>query len=118
MSNPFGKVGRTVLYVSAVGVFSVVVVKAIVRSQRDAKYKPHELIDGQGNRNDGYYDNLAQVKPGFPIPKKTQASDEFDLELSEAATTRKSKYEAGGISAMTRKRGDRLGFLNRINKDD
>lgn len=118
MSNPFGNIGRNVLYISAVGVFSVVVVKAIVRSQRDAKYKPQALINGENNNDESYYDNLAQVKPGFPIPKKKQASDEFDLELSEAATTRKSKYEAGGISAMTRKRGDRLGLFSRRNDDE
>ncbi|KAL3231455.1 putative mitochondrial outer membrane protein [Nakaseomyces bracarensis] len=119
MSNPFQNIGKNALYLSAVGVLSVVLVKAVVRSQRDAKYKPEALINGGDPNSDGYYDNLAQVKPGFPIPKRrAQADDEYDLELSDAATTRKSKYEAGGVSAMTRKRGDRLSLFSRNRNND
>lgn len=51
----------------------------------------------------GYYDNVALVKPGFPLPRGQQ-SDEGE---------RKSEYEGSGMSVMSRKRGDKLGFMNR-----
>ena len=57
-----------------------------------------------------YYDNLAQVKPGFPLPKHGDNS----IDNSEDhGLARKSKYEGSGLSAVTRKRGDKLGFLDR-----
>ncbi len=65
-----------------------------------------------------YYSNIAQVKPGFPLPKNA-LKDSSDPNATEENTFhRRSKYEAGGVSAITRKRGDKLGFWDRRNKDD
>lgn len=115
MSNPFKNIGKNLLYISGVGVLSLVIVKSIVRARRDAKFKPHALVGDEASSAQDYYDNLAQVKPGFPLPKKLDKDEEFSI--VDAATTRKSKYEAGGVSAVTRRRGDRLGFLDRRNND-
>lgn len=65
-----------------------------------------------------YYANIAQVKPGFPLPKPSSNNNNNnngrDLNnKNEHTFQRKSEYEAGGVSAVTRKRGDKLGFWNR-----
>lgn len=76
----------------------------------------------QGGSNDNfvadYYANIAKVKPGFPLPQHALKDGSTADKDDENVFHRKSKYEAGGVSAMSRKRGDKLGFLDRRNKDD
>lgn len=50
-----------------------------------------------------YYDNLAHVKPGFPLPKSEQGDGE---------TQRKSEFEGPGMSVLSRRSGDKLGVFN------
>lgn len=98
---------------------SIYTIKYINNKRRDDKYKPLAMIPNVSNGTNSanekwdYYDNLAQIKPGFPIRdprKKLDGNDENEFK-------RKSKYEAGGVAAVTRKRGDRLGFWNRRQND-
>ncbi|CCK69574.1 Coi1p KNAG_0C04730 [Huiozyma naganishii CBS 8797] len=107
--NPFKHVGKSILYVSVAGILSIYISKSIIRRRREAKFQPNAKMaaDEHDRNNNTYYDNLAQVKPGFPLPKEDGSVPE-----------RKSKYEAGGISAVSRKRGDKLGFWDRRRDDD
>lgn len=81
------------------------VVKSIVRGRREAKFIPSAMVSSKNGEDQalGYYDNVALVKPGFPLPQGQQ-SDEGK---------RKSEYEGSGMSVMSRKRGDKLGFMDR-----
>ncbi|CAI4038242.1 SMKI04G5845 [Saccharomyces mikatae IFO 1815] len=110
MSNPFQNIGKNLLYISAAGITSIFIVKTIVKSRRDAKFIPKARGNSDEMNERDYYDNLAQVKPGFPLPKHGDNS----IDNSEDhGLARKSKYEGSGLSAVTRKRGDKLGFLDR-----
>lgn len=110
------------------GGISIYIVKSIIKSRRDAKFKPEAMIkdiqyDKQLDQErdqfvQDYYSNIAQVKPGFPLPKHA-LKDSTDPNANESNSfQRKSKYEAGGVSAVSRKRGDKLGFWDRGHKDD
>lgn len=104
--NTFRGLVRNVVYLTATGIASVVIVKSIVRMRRDEQFRPgaaSALPEG-GSSADHYYSNLASVKPGFPLPRDEQDDDSFK---------RKSKYEGNGMSAATRRAGDKLGFLDR-----
>lgn len=81
------------------------VVKGIIRSKKEARYTPPALARGKNDSEQSkeYYDNLADVKPGFPLPKDNP----------EDQSTRKSQFEGSGMSVLSRKRGDRLGFIDR-----
>lgn len=104
-STPLYSTSKNIIYVSIGAVASVLVVKTVVRSRREAKYSPSVMASSgeDSTRSDQYYDNLAQVKPGFPLPKQQQAEP----------TERKSEFEGPGMSVLSRKRGDRLGFFDR-----
>lgn len=79
-------------------------VKGVVRSRREAQYSPSAVANHEEqSKTAGYYDNLAQVRPGFPLPSQKQTE----------AIERKSEFEGPGMSVLSRKRGDRLGFLDR-----
>lgn len=92
---------KNAIYLSVFGILSVVLVKSIIRERRDAKFNPHAR-DAPANRSDvDYYENLAQVKPGFPLPSDASSQE------------RKSEFEGAGLSYLSRKRGDKLGFLDR-----
>ncbi|KAK5780125.1 hypothetical protein RI543_002667 [Arxiozyma heterogenica] len=120
---------KTVGYVFLGGALSIYIVKSIIKSKRDAKFKPQAMIDdyevalnqSKDKMIDDYYANIAQVKPGFPLPKsasnKGNSNGGPNVENAHAFQ-RKSKYEAGGVSAVTRKRGDKLGFWNRRSNND
>ncbi|CAI1851153.1 hypothetical protein SEUBUCD646_0B04890 [Saccharomyces eubayanus] len=110
MSNPFQNIGKNLLYISAAGIASIYIVKTIVKTRRDAKFTPQARGKNGELKERDYYDNLAQVKPGFPLPK--QANNNADGS-EDHGLVRKSKYEGSGLSAATRKRGDKLGFLDR-----
>lgn len=101
---------KNLLYISAAGIASIYVVKTIVKARRDAKFIPKARGNNGEVNEKNYYDNLAQVKPGFPIPK--DGGDNIDCS-EDHQLVRKSKYEGSGLSAVTRKRGDKLGFLDR-----
>ncbi|CAI4059092.1 Coi1p SKDI_04G5925 [Saccharomyces kudriavzevii IFO 1802] len=109
MSNPFQNIGKNLLYISTAGIASIYIVKTIVKTRRDAKFIPKARGDNGEVSERDYYDNLAQVRPGFPLPK--QNGNNIDPECH--GLVRKSKYEGSGLSAATRKRGDKLGFLDR-----
>lgn len=96
---------KNIIYVSIGAVASVLVVKGVVRSRREAQYTPSAMAkhDEEKTKTNGYYDNLAQVKPGFPLPSHKQ----------EDVAERKSEFEGPGMSVLSRKRGDRLGFFDR-----
>lgn len=88
---------------------SIYTIKYINTKRRDDKYKPEARITDRMKSSDkkwDYYDNLAHIKPGFPIKDPRDMANESDFK-------RKSKFEAGGVAAVTRKRGDRLGFWDR-----
>lgn len=95
---------KNILYLTAAGAFSVILVKTIIRSQRDAKFIP--LAKDQGAEGGDYYSNVANVKPGFPLPADAASSD------------RKSEFEGSGLSYRSRKSGDKLGFWDRRSKDN
>ncbi|QLQ78227.1 hypothetical protein HG537_0A04740 [Torulaspora globosa] len=103
--NPFQNLGKNIVYVAIGAIASVLVVKAVVRSKREANYSPSAVANHQEDnaKTAGYYDNLAQVRPGFPLPS------ERPVEPIE----RKSEFEGPGMSVLSRKRGDRLGFFDR-----
>lgn len=98
------------MYISAAGIASIYVVKTVVKSRRDAKFIPKARGNNGEANEKNYYDNLAQVKPGFPLPKH---EDDNINSSEDHGLVRKSKYEGSGLSAVTRKRGDKLGFLDR-----
>ncbi|CAI4057476.1 hypothetical protein SUVZ_02G4950 [Saccharomyces uvarum] len=110
MSNPFQNIGKNLLYISAAGIASIYIVKTIVKTKRDAKFTPQARGKNEKVQERDYYDNLAQVKPGFPLPK--QVNNSVD-DSKDHGLLRKSKYEGSGLSAATRKKGDKLGFLDR-----
>lgn len=98
--------------ITGVGIGSIYLAKVVIKRRRDAKFQPKAIYSNKpGTMGDlknkdpsvSYYENLAQVKPGFPIHKDGE----------DKVPARKSKYEASGLSAVTRKRGDKLGFLDR-----
>lgn len=120
---------KTVGYVFFGGAISIYIVKSIIKSRRDAKFKPQAMVIDSGialNQDrdrmiDDYYGNIAQVKPGFPLPKTSSSKDnsnEGSNDENMHTFQRKSKYEAGGVSAITRKRGDKLGYWSRRSNND
>ncbi|QLL30659.1 hypothetical protein HG536_0A04750 [Torulaspora globosa] len=104
-ANPFKNLGKNVIYVSIGAIASVLVAKRVVRSKKEAQYSPSASANHEEHKagTEGYYDNLAQVRPGFPLPSQKQTE----------AIERKSEFEGPGMSVLSRKRGDRLGFLDR-----
>ncbi|CCH58063.1 hypothetical protein TBLA_0A02640 [Henningerozyma blattae CBS 6284] len=121
MVNPFRKVGKTVLYVTLLGVGAVAISKTIIRSRRDSKFKPY-AISGEnqlGNKDEvkDYYNDIAHIKPGFPLPKDYSNDSKNDESDRNVQFTRKSEYEGGGLSVLSRKGGDKLGFWDRRRKD-
>lgn len=117
---------KTVGYLLLGGGISIYIVKTIIKSRRDSRFKPEELIQQYNNSLDSerdqfekdYYSNIAQVRPGFPLPQNA-LKDSLDPNATEENTfQRRSKYEAGAVSHVSRKRGDKLGFWDRRNKDD
>lgn len=86
----------------AVAVASVVVVKSNVRNKKEARYSPPAVANSAANGRE-YYDNIAQVRPGFPLPQH-QKQEQHE---------RKSVYEGTGMSRESRKKGDKLGFFDR-----
>ncbi|CCD22599.1 Coi1p NDAI_0A04430 [Naumovozyma dairenensis CBS 421] len=113
--NPFKNIGKNILIISGISIASIYTVKSIVRKRREAKFTPKALAlsrkTAEENTLSDYYDNLAQVKPGFPIPKPKDDSSSTNI------LPRKSVYEASSPSVITRKRGDKLGFLDRRKKE-
>ncbi|KAG0677868.1 hypothetical protein C6P41_003120 [Kluyveromyces marxianus] len=103
MSNPFQNIGRNFAYLCIGLTASVVIVKTVVRDSKVSKFDPQNLASAQTSAEDAHYANLAEIKPGFPLKK----GDE------ESQIKRKSEFEGAGLSYVTRKRGDRLGFLDR-----
>ncbi|EDO17303.1 hypothetical protein Kpol_1062p10 [Vanderwaltozyma polyspora DSM 70294] len=88
-------------------------VKDNIRSKREASFSTDATATGKKS-GQSYYDNYAQIKPGFPLPK--EHTENIDSEQS-VSPVRKSKYEGAGNSYMSRKRGDKLGFLDRKNNE-
>lgn len=86
----------------------------MIRKQRADKFNPNvkteQEFKPERSYEDDYYSNVGQIRPGFPIPKK-QAS-RFEMEDDEHIE-RKSKYEGPGLSALARKRGDKLNYFAR-----
>ncbi|CEP60289.1 Coi1p LALA0_S01e07294g [Lachancea lanzarotensis] len=97
-SNPFNNIGRNTLYLVGGLIVSVFATKKLVSDNKQTQFdrkKAEEIT------KENYYKNLANVKPGFPLPAE---------ELAEA---RKSEFEGRGLSYLSRKGGDRLGFFDR-----
>lgn len=95
---------KNIIYVSIGAVASVLVVKGVVKARREAKYSSTGMASSDiSKQSAAYYDNLAHVKPGFPLPNNEQGEDERQ---------RKSEFEGPGMSVLSRRSGDRLGLFN------
>ncbi|SJM84388.1 uncharacterized protein ZBIST_1623 [Zygosaccharomyces bailii] len=103
MSNPFQNIGRNAACLLAVAIASVVVVKSTVRNKKEARYSTSATANSSAENSGGYYDNIAQVRPGFPLPQNQNSEHQ----------ERKSVYEGPGMSRASRKKGDKLGFFDR-----
>lgn len=103
MSNPFQNIGRNFAYLCIGLTASIVIVKTVVRDAKVSKFDPQNLSGDEKKDADSYYANPALVKPGFPMKKEEETTE----------IKRKSEFEGAGLSYNTRKRGDRLGFLDR-----
>lgn len=93
---------KNVIYLSLTAIAGVIVAKTMIKERRISQFSPHMRGLPQEDSST-YYDNFAQVKPGFPLPQTGES----------AGYERKSEFEGSGLSYMSRKRGDRLGFLDR-----
>ncbi|KAH3900265.1 uncharacterized protein SCODWIG_01727 [Saccharomycodes ludwigii] len=124
-------VAKGVGYLTAVGILSVFISKAIINRRRDEQFKPavrskgkldnkKDTEDTDEDINEKYYANLANVKPGFPLPnqqsQQREQNESVNLPLqNKKENQRKSEFEGAGLSYLTRKRGDKLGFFSRWN---
>ncbi|SCU93429.1 LAMI_0E14334g1_1 [Lachancea mirantina] len=97
-ANPFQNIGKNAAYLCGFAILSVLAVKAAIRGRRDAQF---DRFGEKSQGRDDYYKNLANVRPGFPI---SQADD---------GSGRKSDFQGSGLSYLSRKRGDKLGFWDR-----
>lgn len=97
---------KNILYVSIAAVASLTVVKGIIKARKEAKFTSAAMAqyNADDQKSKEYYANSADVKPGFPLPR---SESEFETHK------RKSKYEGTGMSVLSRRRGDRLGFFDR-----
>ncbi|CCF58522.1 hypothetical protein KAFR_0E03710 [Kazachstania africana CBS 2517] len=104
-ASPFRTVGKSVLYAFGIGIAAIFISKSIIRDRRDKHFitAARVMKDNEDDKNRDYYDNVALVRPGFPLPREEQT------------LKRKNRYEGTGVSAATRKRGDKLGFWDRRN---
>ncbi|SCU95039.1 LAME_0F10440g1_1 [Lachancea meyersii CBS 8951] len=101
--NPFKNIGRNTLYLVGGLIVSVFVTKKLVNSNKQIQF---DRMQAEEITKENYYKNLANIKPGFPLP----AEDSSDV--------RKSEFEGRGLSYLSRKGGDRLGFLDRRSGSD
>lgn len=76
-------------------------VKSQVKNKKEAKYVPPARATSNQWKSDDHYDNIAEVRPGFPIKGEGERRE------------RKSAYEGPGISRESRRKGDKLGFFDR-----
>ncbi|AMD21263.1 HEL017Cp [Eremothecium sinecaudum] len=97
-------VGKYVAILSGLTIVSVLGTKTIIRQRRQGQFQPNYL-ESKSTNNDY---NLAKIKPGFPENERKNETEEVK---------RKSEYEATGLSYMSRKRGDKLGLLDKWNKE-
>lgn len=105
MSNPFQNIGKNALYLCIALTASVVIAKTVIRGEKVSKFNPQTVGEEPATDKDKYYSNLAQVQPGFPLKKQKEEIH------------RKSEFEGAGLSYVTRKRGDKLGFLDRRSEE-
>lgn len=109
---------KNIFYISAIGLSSIFISKSIIKRKKLEKFNPtskdnaEKYLSHKIDQETDYYANLATVRPGFPLPKSENTTND-----STAKYERKSKYEGSGMSVLSRKSGDRLGFLDRRNND-
>lgn len=77
---------------------SIYVTKKLTNANKVTQF---DRMQEKAKTKEDYYKNSANVRPGFPIP----------AESSQEA--RKSEFEGVGLSYLSRKRGDKLGFMDR-----
>ncbi|SCU83851.1 LAFA_0D06260g1_1 [Lachancea sp. 'fantastica'] len=97
-TNPFNNIGRNTLYLVGGLIVSVFLTKKLVSDNKQTQF---DRMKADAITKENYYKNLANVKPGFPLPAE------------DSAESRKSEFEGPGLSYLSRKGGDRLGFLDR-----
>ncbi|CUS21840.1 LAQU0S04e01992g1_1 [Lachancea quebecensis] len=100
--NPFQNIGRNLLYLIGGLAVSVYVTKKLTRANKVTQF---DRMQEKAKNEEEYYKNLAHVRPGFPIT------------ADGSKEARKSEFEGSGLSYLSRKGGDRLGFLDRKNND-
>ncbi|CCE63251.1 hypothetical protein TPHA_0E01580 [Tetrapisispora phaffii CBS 4417] len=110
-SNAFEALGKKLAIITVIGFGALFVAKNNVKSKKASKFQPNVKVSATEQNTGDYYSNLAKIKPGFPLPK----DDSSDAGGSKYQ--RKSKYEGSGNSYLSRKGGDRLGFLDRREND-
>ncbi|SCV06084.1 LANO_0H21748g1_1 [Lachancea nothofagi CBS 11611] len=97
-ANPFRNVGRNGIYLVGGLIVSIFVSKKLINSNKKTQFN---RMQEQATSKEDYYKNSAHVKPGFPLP------------AGELQDTRKSEFEGSGLSYLSRKGGDKLGFMDR-----
>ncbi|SCU79903.1 LADA_0B03928g1_1 [Lachancea dasiensis] len=102
-TNPFRNVGRNVVYLVGGLIASIFVTKTLVGANKQTQF---DRMKEKAASKEDYYKNSAHVKPGFPLPGEN------------LATSRKSEFEGAGLSYLSRRGGDRLGFMDRRSGSD
>lgn len=105
MSNPYQNVGKNIVYLCTSLTASVIIVKTLIRDRKASTFSPQQIAKEKQDGDYDYYSNIAEVRPGFPLKK------------ADAASETNTGFEGTGLSYMTRKHGDRLGFLDRRSEE-